>query len=270
MARKKKEVIKETPEQIRERELQNFINERTEHLPEPTYFYKKGDRVTIGALEDVYVIDVLLNGKVYEIDFTSIDNNYGNPIRNEHKRRFVSWLDIRPYYEDKKQSLVKNNDLKLSYSQRGISDIISKAYHFGIDFEPDYQRDYVWELEDKIALIDSIFDNVDIGKFVYIHKGYNMEHLYEILDGKQRIRAILDYFENRFAYKGLYFNDLSLRDQSHFEDYPISVAEVRDITKEQVLRYFVKLNKHGKIMDKVQIEKVEKMIEDIENKQEDK
>ena len=255
--------IQLTSEQIRENELQLFIKNKTELLPNPTYFYQVGERVTIGALKDVYVSEIFLDGKIYEIDYTSIDHNYGNPIRNEHQKMFVIWLDIRPFYKGEKISLIKNDDLHLSYSQRDIGDIFSKVYKFGVNFEPDYQRDYVWDLEDKIALIDSIFNSVDIGKFVYIHKGYNEKYVFEILDGKQRIRAILDYYENKFAFKGLYFNDLSYRDQNHFEMYSISVAEVRDISREQILRYFVKLNKHGKVMDKLQIEKVERMIDDI-------
>jgi len=259
-----KNKIQETPEQIRERELQTFLKERTEYLPEPTYYYAIGDRVNIGALQNAYVSDIYLDGKVYEIDYTRIDGNYGRPIKHEHQKMLVTWLNIRPYCEVKKESLIKNKELQLSYSQRGMSDIITKAYFFGIDFEPDYQRDYVWELEDKIALIDSIFNNIDIGKFVFIHNGYEENKpSYQILDGKQRIRAILDYYENRFAYNDLYFNDLSYRDQCHLDDYPISTAEIRNVNREQILRYFVKLNKHGKIMSKAQIEKVEKMIEDI-------
>jgi hypothetical protein len=263
MAKAKKNV--ETPEQKRERELKAFIDERLPFVPEPTYFFTIGDRVAIGQLRDVYVVDVLEDAKAYEIDYTSINTNYGNPIANEHQRRFVTWLDIRPYGgENKEPSLIKNDDLQLNYSQRSIGDIFSKVYFFGTDFDPEYQRDYVWELDDKVALIDSMFNNVDIGKFVFIHKGYGEEYLYEILDGKQRIRAILDYYENRFAYKGLYFNDLSSREQDHLEGYNISIAEVKNISKEQILRYFVTLNKHGKAMDKAQIEKVEKMILDIE------
>jgi uncharacterized protein with ParB-like and HNH nuclease domain len=73
----------------------------------------------------------------------------------------------------------------------------------------------VWELEDKVALIDSIFNNVDIGKFAFIHLNYGEKYTYEILDGKQRMRAILDYYENRFQYKGKYFNELSCREQNH-------------------------------------------------------
>jgi hypothetical protein len=263
---KKENKVEETWEQRRDKELKSFLEDRTEFVPEPTYLYKIGDRVDIGALEDVYIVDIIENGKVYEIDYASTNTNYGNPIKHEHQRRFVKWLDVRPYQEEKKDSLIKNEDLILNYSQRSMSDILLKAYYFGTDFEPEYQRDYVWELEDKIALIDSIFCNIDIGKFVFIHKGFNEKYLYEILDGKQRVRAILDYYENRFPYKGRYFNDLSKRDQDHFEDYLISIAEVRDCSREQVLKYFIVLNKHGRIMDKKQIEKVEKMLEEEQSK----
>ena len=272
MARKKL-----TPEEkeVRERELNEKrlkenherdyqeLTEKLHLIPEPVYKYNIGDRVTIGNLKNVYVCGIFENGKIYEIDYSSENTNYGNPIITHHHKMYVNWVDIRPYHDDRKESIIKNNDLILNYSQRSMKDIFSKTYHFGINFKPDYQRDYVWQLEDKVALIDSIFNNIDIGKFVFIHKGYSVEYMYEILDGKQRIRAILDYYENRFPYKGLYFNDLSIRDQDHFEDYNISSAGISNVTREQVLRYFVKLNKHGKIMDKEQIEKVEKMIEEI-------
>jgi hypothetical protein len=262
MANKKKEPIL-TPEEKREKDLQNFLSDRTELLPKPTYFFNIGDRVTIGNLQDVYVCDVINDGLVYEIDYSHTSNNYGNPIKYEHCKMFVKWLDIRPYHFEDIPSLIKNTDLRLSYSQMQMGELFGKAYYFGTNFDPEYQRDYVWELQDKVDLIDSIFNNIDIGKFVFIHKDYGENYLYEILDGKQRMRAILDYYENRFAYKGKYFNDLNERDQDHFEGYATSIAEVRDISREQAMRYFVMVNKHGKVMDKAQIEKVEKMIEDI-------
>jgi hypothetical protein len=42
----------------------------------------------------------------------------------------------------------------------------------------------------------------------------------------------------------------------------VSIAEVQDCDRKQVLQYFIMLNKHGKIMDKQQIEKVEHMLEE--------
>lgn len=266
MAGKKKvEKVIETPEQRRERDYNNIIKEKLPYCPEPTYTFNVGDMVEIGRLEDVYVVGVYENSRIYEIDYTSVNHNYGDPIRNEHQQMFVEWFNIRPYRElQPETTLIKNQDLRMNFMQTHLSSLMNKTYHFGVDFEPDYQREYVWELEDKIALIDSIFNNIDIGKFAFIHLGYGGNNSYEILDGKQRMRAILDYFENRFAYKGKYFNDLSIREQDHFEDYSISVAETHNADRKQVLKYFLTLNKHGRIMDKKQLEKVEKMLEETE------
>jgi hypothetical protein len=265
MVKKKKE-----PELTEEEKIEQKLRGELEDLnkimfliPDPTMFYIIGEEVRYGNLKNIYIEEILENGKIYKIDFTSIDGNYGHPIYHYHCKRYIKWLDIRKINQNK-ESLIKNEDLRLSYSQRTLEDILGKAYYFGIDFEPEYQRDYVWELEDKVALIDSIYNFVDIGKFVFIHNGYSVKYLYQILDGKQRIRAILDFYENRFQYQGKYFSDLSRRDQNHLREYPVSEAEVRDITQEQILRYFLKLNVSGKVMAKEQIEKVRKLLEDIQ------
>ena len=80
-----------------------------------------------------------------------------------------------------------------------------------------------------------------------------------MLDGKQRVRAILDFYENRFAYKGKFFNDLCTRDQDWFENFSINVARVERASKKDVLKYFLMLNRSGKVMSKEQLEKVEEM-----------
>lgn len=269
MARKKKILL--TPEQLQQENLKQQLNELIEKLhliSMPTNKLNIGDKVKIGALEDVFIEEVLESGKIYLINYTSVNNNYGNPIRNKNQKRYVKWTDVR-LKNNEKESLIQNDDLRLNYSNRHLGDILSKAYYFGIDFEPDYQRDYVWELRDKIELVDSIFNNIDIGKLVYIRisdkrwEQNGFKYSYEILDGKQRIRAILDYFEDRFEYKGKTFSQLSTRDQNHFENYPVSIAEVSNLTEEQALRYFIKLNVTGKTMDKTHLDKVRVRLESI-------
>lgn len=232
--------------------------------PEPTYFFNVGDKVAIGRLIDVTVLETCENGKFYKIRYSVEHNNYGKPYIEDGLERYVMWFDIRPLSKETK-SLVQNGDIQLSFSMSHIGDILSKAYHFGIEMSPDYQRDYVWDEKDKVALIDSIFNNIDIGKFCFVHNDYTEEKLYEILDGKQRIRAILDFFENRFPYKGKYFNDLSTYDQNWFENYSISSALVPSGNKKQILKYFLMLNTSGKVMDKEQLEKVQKMYDSIED-----
>lgn len=264
----KKEVL--TQEQLIQIELDRNLNDIKNELwliPEPTHLFNIGDRVMIGALRDVVIKEVLEDGKIYLIDFTMVDTNYGNPITTEHCKRYRKWFELRKYQENYSKDLIKNSDLKMQFIQQTIDSLFNRVYLFGVDFEPEYQRRFVWELEDKIALIDSIFNNVEIGKFVFIHLGYEGDIAYEILDGKQRLRALLDFYEDRFKYKGKYFNDLSIREQQFFEDYPVSVAETRDeITREQKLRYFLKLNRAGHVMAKEQLEKVEEMLNETENK----
>jgi hydrogenase maturation factor len=268
MPRKK---IDKTPklneEELRKQKLEYDLEEirKERFISEPTYKFNIGDKVIIGNLKDVYVEKILDDSKIYLIDFTRIDENYGNPIKYEHQKMYVTWTDIRKYQENLSKDLIRNSDLRMSFMQQTISSLFNKVYHFGVDFEPEYQRDFVWNLEDKIALIDSIFNNVEIGKFVFIHLGYYGKYAYEILDGKQRLKTLLDFFEDRFQYKGKYFSDLSIREQDFFEDYSVSVAETRDeLTREQKLRYFLKLNTNGKVMAKEQLEKVEKMLEQEE------
>ena len=261
MGRKKQPEISEE-ERIKQN-LERNLQELKENpfIPEPTYKFNVGDRVIIGNLEDVIIEEVLDENKIYKIDYAFTNNNYGDPIKIKHQKMYVAWTDIRKYQENVSKDLIKNSDLRMNFMQQTISSLFNKVYHFGVDFEPEYQRDFVWNIEDKVALIDSIFNSIEIGKFVFIYLGYSGKYAYEILDGKQRLKTLLDFFEDRFQYKGKYFSDLSIREQDFFEEYSISVAETRDIlTREQKLRYFLKLNRAGRVMSKDQLDKVEKML----------
>jgi hypothetical protein len=160
----------------------------------------------------------------------------------------------------------KNDNIFLNYSQRELVDIFSKRYLFGIELNPEYQRDYVWELSDKVALIDSIFNHIDIGKFVFAKLEWDDRpdhYSYEIIDGKQRINTICEYYENKFAYNGLFYNDLSVREQDYFEGYMISVAEISRLTREEKLKYFIMVNTTGKVMDKKYIEKAKRILDEM-------
>ncbi len=270
MARAKKQK-KPLAEESREKKIERYLSEYDKaYTPDPSYRFAIGEEVHIGNLQDVIVSDILdSESKYYEIDYTNIDHNYGNPIVTPHCKRFVKWFDIRPIIENKHESLIHNEDLQLSYFQTSLEGLVRKKTSFGVDFDPEYQRGYVWEMKDKMLLIDSVFNCIDIGKFVFIHLEYGetaKDLGYEILDGKQRLSTLCDYYENRFAYNGLFYNDLSKREQSHFENYPVSMAEISNVTREQKLRYFLTLNRGGKQMGEEQLQRVAKMLEELESK----
>ena len=265
MAKKKVKIeltFEEKQQQIVENNLRR-LQEDYEYISEPTYKHNVGDSVNIGSLVDAIIDRVIDDGKFYVVDYTNIDNNYGNPIKTEHCKAIFMWTELRKTNNNNKISLIKNDDIRISYSQRRISSLLSHTYHFGFDIEPEYQRGLVWTLEDKVALIDSIFNNVDIGKFTFIKPDYIMDKT-EVLDGKQRLTTILEYYEDRFEYKGYKFSDLSWKDRNHFESYSIAWGESSNLTQEQKLRYFIKLNTTGKEMDKSHLDKVKNMLKELE------
>ena len=193
------------------------------------------------------------------------DNNYGRPIDSE-RDIYSAWFSIAPYRTIEENGKIiqfsEEDHMRLNFSQRDISSLFTTVYRFGLDINPDYQRGNVWQMEDKVKLVESIFSNIDIGKFVFVHLPFKLNSpSYEILDGKQRIIAITEFFECRFKYKGFYFNDLCIRDQSRFESHAISVAtlEYEQVKLSDKYKYFLRLNTSGKSQDVDHMKEVKRL-----------
>lgn len=240
--------------------------------PPPSRVYKVGDRVEMGSIDWVHVLEVLEDGQVYKLLRINSEYPYGKYSGESFKITYQRWTELLPYREPDERSapprLEEDEDIQFQYSQRHLNGLLWTYYSSGIDLEPEYQRGNVWTPEQKYNLIDSIFKNIDIGKFTVIRRSFKerLTHYYEMLDGKQRITALLDFYESRFKYQGKYFHELCARDQGHFENYSINYAETEPLTQEQKLRYFLKLNTTGVPVDPAHINKVKEMWDDIRKK----
>lgn len=78
-----------------------------------------------------------------------------------------------------------------------------------IDFSPPYQRKgNVWSENAKAYLVDSIINDYDIPKiyladFSFGHSPLNVQRRrYAVIDGKQRLEAIIDFMANKFPLRG--------------------------------------------------------------------
>ena len=65
---------------------------------------------------------------------------------------------------------------------------------------PEYQRRRVWDKKRKSRLIESFIINVPIPP-VFLYE-YDFSE-YEVMDGLQRITAIIDFFDNKYELEGL-------------------------------------------------------------------
>lgn len=134
--------------------------------------------------------------------------------------------------------------------------------------EVEYQRGLVWTLEQKQLLIDSIYNNIEIGKFVlrirdlgWVKKRVDegkLEHtaFKDLVDGKQRFNTILEFVQNKFKdSNGNFYSDLSGRAQRQFVGYrKLTYVELDEKSSDQdVLNTFLAINFTGVPMSKEHI-----------------
>lgn len=216
----------------------------------PTRTFVVGERVMYGRFDKMRVTEIHENNLLYTI-------SDGESVR------FVTWIEIQKFRTEEEnnslQVLHEKNPLHLNFGNASIDSLLTKVYHFGVNMDPPYQRGLEWTLEDKVLLIDSIFKDLDIGKFVFVHEDFKEnEPGYSIMDGKQRLSTIKEFYEDRFAYKGKKFSELNLRDQRFFENKGISFATIegKNLDEKTIVKYFLRLNQGGVAVDKKHLQTI--------------
>ncbi len=123
-----------------------------------------------------------------------------------------------------------------------------------------YQRDFCWTINEKRRLLDSIYNNIDIGKFIVRKRSYNYvlnavksrnytdAHFVDIVDGKQRLKAITDFLLDRYDdNNGMKYSDFSLVAKRKFLNYlSLSYGEIGERASDKdVKNVFLGVNFEG-------------------------
>lgn len=69
-----------------------------------------------------------------------------------------------------------------------------------------YQRKLVWQTKEKQALVDTILNNFPLPQFLFAEITIEETRRTEIIDGLQRMSAIVGYIENEYACAGKFFD----------------------------------------------------------------
>lgn len=136
-----------------------------------------------------------------------------------------------------------------------------------------YQRDFVWSLEQKQRLIDSIYKGICCGMLLVRKRSWSeLEKMAkngekelsftDIVDGKQRLNAIKEFLNDGFPDSyGNYFSDLSNYSQYKFTDHQLfQYAEMENVTDEETLFQFLKMNHEGVPQSKEHLDFVAKLL----------
>jgi len=83
------------------------------------------------------------------------------------------------------------------YPLKQVSDLVKSADY---NLQPDFQRRPRWSREQQSRLIESFIMNVPVPPIFLYETEYSR---YEVMDGRQRLTAISEFYEGRFALEGL-------------------------------------------------------------------
>jgi uncharacterized protein with ParB-like and HNH nuclease domain len=172
------------------------------------------------------------------------------------------WFEIDPIGKRRTENFTIEQ-IRLDTYRSEIRSFLHLVLYTGLDLDPVYQRGIVWDADDRTKLLDSVFAGRSIGAFITRRLKFQsgLPYYNEIVDGKQRVTTLVDFFLGRFKYRGVGWDELSWADHNTFETFPITRIEVgEDVTDVQVLGLFVSVNDTGKPVSQEHIQRVKLLL----------
>lgn len=136
-----------------------------------------------------------------------------------------------------------------------------------INLDPDYQRGHVWTDEQAEAFMGHLLEG-GATPLVIINRSRYFEHADEVVDGKQRLTAVVRFIKGEVAARltdgtRVYLRDFSADDQRiimNLSGPHFTVGYVM-LDRPNVLRLYLRLNRGGTVHTDAEIARVQALLE---------
>lgn len=143
---------------------------------------------------------------------------------------------------------MKNFDTRV-YS---ISDFLEWENSGLLELSPDFQRRAVWSETAKSYLVDTILRGKPMPKIIISQKSQGSRNIRVVVDGQQRLRAIIGFINGDFKISrahnrelaNLTFERLPNEYQKSYLQYELGVDVIFDLAYEDVLDIFQRINSY--------------------------
>jgi hypothetical protein len=141
---------------------------------------------------------------------------------------------------------------------------------YGLDVNPDFQRGYVWTLEQKQRFVEYMLQGGMSGRDLYFNAphwnrgdfGPESDHpdsWYVLVDGKQRLDAALGFLNNEFPiFDGNYRRDYTDRIRGVISGFKWHVNDLP--TREACLKWYLEMNSGGTVHADSELDRVRDML----------
>lgn len=131
-----------------------------------------------------------------------------------------------------------------------------------LEMSPPFQRNPVWTIRQKSFLIDSVLNGYPIPE-IYIQERISADGStkYVIVDGQQRIRAVLEFIAGEYElcegesekWELFSFDDLEEADKINFYSYKFVVRTLPDISDDEIRSIFQRINKNNVALNRQEL-----------------
>lgn len=171
--------------------------------------------------------------------------------------KLTKFKDIRRYVSGANYSVT--SDWKyLNEALKGYQDMSGGFAR--LDLNPDFQRGHVWNESQQIAYIEYALRGGVSGHDIYLNcKGWNRnyEGPFVIVDGLQRITAVLRFINNEIPVFGSFYKEFTDR-IPHEGHFTIHINNLE--TREEVLQWYIQMNDGGTPHSPKEIARVKEML----------
>ena len=155
--------------------------------------------------------------------------------------------------------------MKWNSSPHPISDIRDWSSLGRLELQPDFQRREVWSESARIMLMDTILREIPMPKIFVASKivGGNTHRI--VIDGQQRLSAILAFMRDEFVlglpYQGQLFgkrfSDLTEAEVETFLSYKIDFNEAKNPTDKEIREVYARVNKYTVPLNKQELRRAD-------------
>lgn len=135
-----------------------------------------------------------------------------------------------------------------------------------VEMNPPYQRRSVWSPRDRRYFLDTIFRGYP-SPAIFLHKriedgGRAQAHVYEVVDGKQRLETILDFVGDKItlaadfgdtSLNGKRWSELGDSHRRQFWDYVIPVEFIKLVEGTIINEVFQRLNRNSRKLERQEL-----------------
>jgi hypothetical protein len=135
-----------------------------------------------------------------------------------------------------------------------VADLQQFAREGRLDLAPEFQRNSVWPKRAKSYFLDSLLLDRPVPVFIVelTTSAQTGRTRFSVIDGQQRLRAILDFIDDGFRltesddprWSGRRFSELDPDDQWRLHRYSLLIQMLDGYTRDEVRDIFVRLNRY--------------------------